>query len=142
MTPEQVFQEIWTATEPFLQEAEAFVAKWSGFETHAAFLLGVAAVLTRARILIIGVCLLFGEQVAITIGYFSAETWWVSPVAVGFLLVGLLQGIVVMLLGDEGGPQLMAFLFFTVLGFVLFLVWRGPKRAVQSAFVRFLSRRV
>jgi hypothetical protein len=94
----------------------------------AAFLAGGTAALAGARLALFGAAVVVVGHLGVAFGAISEIPDWTMPLAVVLFLLGLAQGILTLVVGEQtAGTLLVA----VVVGAILFLLWRGPARAVR-----------
>ena len=98
----------------------------------ASFVAGALALSIGARLSLAAAALLTIAWIAVEIAVISHVPDWIAPVAVVLFAVGLVQGLVTLLAGEEAAGDFLGVAF---LGVILFLLWRGPGR-IASLLLR------
>ena len=103
----------------------------------AAFLVGALAMLTGARLALLGAALMLMGLALVQTGVLPDLPDWVAPTALVLLGLGAAQGLLTIFFGEQtAGALLVA----AVVGVILFVVWRGPARALRLLGLVFLRK--
>ncbi len=109
--------------------------------TAAAFLAGAAAVASGARLALAGALLVVGAELATALNFIGGVPAWMGALAITLLLLGALQGLLTVVLGEQGAASVLAAI---LIGGALWLVWHGPARLLRllaGIAVRVAARR-
>ena len=93
-----------------------------------AFLAGGMAMVAGARLAMIGALVLLGAHIAVTQGVVGDMPAWVMPTAGVFLLLGIAQGVLTLVAGEQTAGTLLA---AGLLALILFVIWRGPLKGLR-----------
>lgn len=102
-----------------------------------AFLAGGLAMVAGARLAMIGALVVLGAHIAVTQGGVGDMPAWVMPTAGVFLLLGIAQGVLTLVAGEQTAGTLLA---AGLLALVLFVIWRGPLKGLR--LILFIIQRI
>jgi hypothetical protein len=110
---------------PWIDAGAVLLREHATLTSLIAFLIGAAAVLSRARLLVLAVLLRLAGLVAVETGYLAAEPAWLLPVVVVMAALGLAQGALTVAAGEQAASSALLALAIGIAGYLL---WRGPAR--------------
>ena len=93
-----------------------------------AFLAGGFAMVAGARLAMLGAFVLLGAHIAVAQGVAAEMPAWVMPTAAALLLLGIMQGLLTLIAGEQTAGTLLAAGLVAV---ILFIIWRGPMRGLR-----------
>lgn len=96
--------------------------------TAGAFLAGAVAAMTGARLALLGAAILVLADLAVASGVLVGVPQWAVPAAITLLLLGALQGVLTLIVGEQTAGTLLA---AAIVGTMIFILWRGPARALR-----------
>lgn len=114
----------WTTIEPLVGDFTHLL----DVPMLAAFLAGAVAMMTGARLALAGVALLLMGNAIVQLGMIPAVPDWVAQTAVVLLILGAVQGLLTLVFGEQAAGTLIV---AAVLGAILFVIWRGPAKALR-----------
>jgi hypothetical protein len=104
-----------------------------------AFLLGALAMVSGARLAIIGAAILVGIESVTAIDLVVEIPRWLESLALALLIAGALQGGITLLFGEQTAGNVVT---AALVAIPVFLFWRGPGRLFRLASMLFsLPRR-
>ncbi|MGP6089956.1 hypothetical protein [Antarctobacter jejuensis] len=96
--------------------------------TAAAFLAGAVAAMTGARLALLGAVMLVLAELAVASEILAGVPTWTAPAAIALLLLGAVQGVLTLVVGEQTAGTLLA---AAIVGTIFFILWRGPARALR-----------
>lgn len=96
--------------------------------TAAAFLAGAVAAMTGARLALLGAVMLVLAELAVALEILAGVPPWTAPAAIALLLLGAVQGVLTLVVGEQTAGTLLA---AAIVGTIFFILWRGPARALR-----------
>lgn len=108
--------------------------------TAGAFLAGAIAATTGARLALLGAASLVLANLAVVSGFLAEVPQWAAPLAITFILLGALQGVLTLVVGEQAAGTLLV---AAIVGTIVFILWRGPTRTfrlVGAATLRMARR--
>lgn len=96
--------------------------------TAAAFLAGAVAAMTGARLALLGAVMLVLAELAVASEILAGVPPWTAPAAIALLLLGAVQGVLTLVVGEQTAGTLLA---AAIVGTIFFILWRGPARALR-----------
>jgi len=140
LLPKEIELQIW-----FEQAVTALAGVLERLAAHidpllaTAFLLGALAMLSGARLAIIGAALLVGIELVTAIDLVMEVPQWLEPLALALLVAGAAQGGITLLFGEQTAGNVVT---AALVAIPVFLLWRGPRRLFRLASMLFaLPRR-
>ena len=112
------------AVAPFLAEIGASLDP----TLAGAFLAGGLAMVAGARLAMLGAIVLLGAHIAVAQGVTAEIPVWVMPTAAALLLLGIAQGLLTLIAGEQTAGTLLATSLVVV---ILFIIWRGPMKGLR-----------
>ncbi|MDU8930055.1 hypothetical protein RXV86_21930 [Alisedimentitalea sp. MJ-SS2] len=98
----------------------------------AAYLLGVLATLSQARLLTLAIVILAFADLASRVGLVETTPLALFVMCLVLALIGVLQAVLHALLGPEGAPAALSTLTMSMLSGAVFLLWSGPRRLLTG----------
>ena len=99
-----------------------------------AFLAGGLAMAAGARLALLGALVLLGAHIAVAQGIVPEIPAWALPAASGLLLLGVAQGLLTLVAGEQTAGTLIA---ASIVAIILFIIWRGPMKALRLVLLLF-----
>ena len=96
--------------------------------TAAAFLAGAVAAMTGARLALLGAVILVLAEHAVESKILAGMPPWTVPAALALMLLGAVQGVLTLVVGEQTAGTLLA---AAIVGTIFFILWRGPARALR-----------
>lgn len=116
--------EVFEAVDPFLAHLFGVIDPI----TAAAFLAGAVAAMTGARLALLGAVILVLADLAVASEILAGVPPWTAPAAIALLLLGAVQGVLTLVVGEQTAGTLLA---AAMVGTIFFILWRGPARALR-----------
>ena len=102
-----------------------------------AFLAGGLAMASGARLALLAALLHVGAELAVAQGLLQEAPAWLIPMAAIMLAVGIVQGLLTLVAGEQTAGSLLV---AAVPAIALFILWRGPLKALR--LVLLLTKRL
>ncbi len=117
-------ESVWSAIEPVAADYIHLL----DVPMMAAFLAGGLAMMAGARLALLGAILLLVAHTLVRFEVLPASPDWVAPAVVVLLVLGAVQGVLTLFLGEQTAGTV---LFAALLGTILFVIWRGPAKLLR-----------